>query len=239
MKIVYAAVEYFYICFRLCKQVVLACMRVLELRTALGFKMTDKSTSSKSPFSLPASVRGMKVLNRDAFTVDVSVTGLKVPVQSVAAVHRRYKHWLLKVPKLKPIAELSDDDIDRHSHRLFLFSPHYVRLDDAFGEGDRTFLSKNDVDLADILSYRIKLTYENFSYDDILDAILPEENAVGGFSIIGHIAHLNLRESLLEYKHIIGCLASYLLFFCFNVLYFLQNLYTCFDFVGRMYKLVV
>jgi len=201
-----ACLQYFCICFRLCKRLAFAYMRVLEVKTSLGYKMSDKSASSKNPFSLPASVRGMKVLNRDAFTVDVSVTGLKVPVQSVAVVRQRYKHWLLKVCKLPPIAELSDDDVDRHSHRLFLFSPHYVKMDGAFGEGDRSFLSENGVDLADVQLYRIKLTYENFSYDDVLDAVLPGENAVGGFSIIGHIAHLNLKENLLEYKHIIGCL---------------------------------
>jgi len=183
---------------------VFACMRVLK--NSFNFNMADKLTSSKSPFSLPASVRGMKVLNRDVFTVDVSVTGLKVPVHSIAVVRQRYKNWLLKVRKLQPIVELSDDDVDRHSHRLFLFSPHYVKSYDAFGEGDRTFLLKNGVDLAHTQLYRIKLTYENFSYDDILDAILPGESVVSGFSIIGHIAHLNLRENLLEYKHIIGCI---------------------------------
>ena len=167
--------------------------------------MSDKITSSRSPFSLPPSVRGMKVLDRDAFTASLSVTGLKVPVQSVGVVRQRYKHWLLKVRKLQPISELSDDVAVRHSHRLFLFSPNYVKQTDAFGEGDRTFLSKNGVDLADIQQYTINLTYENFSYDDVLDAILPEGTAVGGFSVIGHIAHLNLRDNLLEYKNVIGC----------------------------------
>jgi len=168
--------------------------------------MSDKSASSKGPFSLPHCVRGMKVLDRDAFTVNVSVTGLKVPFQSVAAVRQRYKHWLLKVPRLPPIAEPSDNDVDRHSHRLLLFSPNHVQLGNAFAEGDQAFLSKHGVNVADSQLYTVKLTYENFSYDDVLDAILPGENAVGGFSITGHIAHLNLKDNLLEYKNIIGCL---------------------------------
>ena len=187
-------------------------------------KMSDKSTSSRSLFSLPSSVRGMKVLEHDAFTVNVSVTGLKVPVKSVAVVRQRYKHWLLKVPKLQPIAELADNDVDRHTHRLFLFSPNCVQLDDAFGEGDRTFLSKIGVDLADIQQYTVKLTYENFSYDDVLDAVLPAENAVGGFSVIGHIAHINLKDNLLEYKNIIGCLSYYSVFFCCKFMFFFDIL---------------
>lgn len=166
--------------------------------------MSDNSTS-RSPFDLPPSVKGMKILDRDAFTVNVSVTGLKVPVQSVAAVRQRYKHWLLKVIRMQPIVELNDDDIDKHTHRLFLFSPNHVQLDDAFGEGDRAFLSQNGVNLAGIQQFTLKLTYENFSYSDVLDAVLPGENAVGGFSVIGHIAHLNLKDEQLEYKNIIGC----------------------------------
>jgi len=222
----------FCVCFRLCKALVSAYSRVLELKISVRYKMSDKSTSSKSFFSLPPSVRGMKVLDRDAFTVDASVMGLKVPTQSITAVQQRYKQWLLKVPRMQPIAELSDDDVDRRSHRLFLFSPHRVKSSDAFGEGDRTFLSKNGVVLADIQLYGIMLTYENFSYDDILDAILPGESAIGGFSIIGHIAHLNLRDNLLEYKHIIGrhwllfvFLLFYLLFF-FSVLLLSRTRYT-------------
>jgi len=160
----------------------------------------------------------MKVLDRDVFTASLSVTALKVPVQSVGVVRQRYKQWLLKVPKLQPITELCDSDADRQTHRLLLFSPDYVKLNDAFGEGDRTFLSKNGVDLADIRQYAIKLRYENFSYDDVLDAILPRDTAIGGFSVIGHIAHLNLKDNLLEYKNIIGSLLllfSPLFYICF------------------------
>ena len=177
---------------------------VLKLKSRFVDKMSDKTTSSESPFSLPPSVRGMKVLDRDAFTVTLSVAGLKVPVQSVGVVKQRYKNLLLKVPKLPPITELSDSDANRHTHRLCLFRPNYVKLVDAFGEGDQSFLSKNGIDLSDIQQHAIKLIYENFSYDDVLDAILPKNTAVGGFSIIGHIAHLNLRDNLLEYKNIIG-----------------------------------
>jgi len=177
--------------------------------------MSDKSVSTKSPFSLPTNIKGMKVLDRDAFTLSVNVTGMKVPVQSVAVVRQRYKHLLLKVPKLQPIAELRDDDVNRNTHRLFLFSPSQVQQAGAFTEGDRTFLSKNGVDLASIEQHSVKLGYDNFSYDDVLDAILPAQNAVGGYSIIGHIAHLNLRDNLLDYKHIIGC---FLLLFVYLLL---------------------
>ena len=179
-------------------------MYALKLKCPVLDKMSQKAAASETAFSIAPSVAGMKVLDRDAFTLNVLVTGVKVPMQSVGVVRRQYKQWLLKMPKLPPIAELSDSDADRQTHKLFLFSPNHVKSENDFDEVSRTFLSKKGVDLADIQQYTIKLTYENFKYDSILDAILPGENAVGGFSVIGHIAHLNLRDHLLEYKNIIG-----------------------------------
>jgi len=172
----------------------------------------------------------MKVLDREAFTVNVTLVGLKVPVQSVSVVRQRYKHWLLKVPKLHPIAELSDGDADRLSHRLFLFSPDHVKLADGFAADDRAFLEKNEISLLEIRSYTVKLTYENFSYDDVLDAILPTDKAIGGFSIIGHIAHLNLRDNLLEYKNIIGCI-FWLVFRLVSEWHFFLLLFQCIAFL--------
>jgi len=161
--------------------------------------------STETAFNLPSSIRGMKVLDRDAFTGSLSVVGLKVPVYSIEAVRKHYKHCLLKVPKFPPTRELPDSDPNRDTHRLLLFSPNYIKASDAFGEDDRTFLTENGVDLASVQQHDFKLSYENFTYDDVLDAVLPSGMAVGGYSVIGHIAHLNLKDDLLEYKHIIGC----------------------------------
>ena len=57
-----------------------------------------------------------------------------------------------------------------------------------------------------LLSVRIEsLTVENWTAGDILKAILPAgEEGVSGFSTIGHIVHLNLREHHEPYKAVIG-----------------------------------
>ncbi|POS87571.1 hypothetical protein EPUL_000868, partial [Erysiphe pulchra] len=58
-----------------------------------------------------------------------------------------------------------------------------------------------------VLSYDVKLDYDYWSYMDIMTSILPED-AQGeipvGFAIVGHIAHLNLREEYLSYKNLIA-----------------------------------
>ena len=53
--------------------------------------------------------------------------------------------------------------------------------------------------------YQLELNYEHFSTDHILTKVLPEGCEVpSAFETIGHIAHVNLREPLMEYKHVIG-----------------------------------
>lgn len=53
----------------------------------------------------------------------------------------------------------------------------------------------------------IDLDYDHWQVDDVLKSILPDElvaDSPAGFSMVGHIAHLNLRDEYLPYKHIIG-----------------------------------
>ncbi|KAK2624339.1 hypothetical protein QTJ16_006289 [Diplocarpon rosae] len=58
-----------------------------------------------------------------------------------------------------------------------------------------------------IIPYDLKLDYRYWTYHDIMTSILPED-AQGeipvGFAIVGHIAHLNLRDEYLPYKSVIA-----------------------------------
>ena len=178
-------------------------------KAAIFTNMNDHAsiTDANSPnsFSPPEDVRGMKNLNRDKFIQNVKVFGIKVPAGFVAVVSRRFKDSLLKIPKIKPIAELCDSDSLKDSHKLLLFNPTKLPSAESFRDTDKEFVAGHDVDITNTELYDLSLTYENWTYDQILSAILPENSdGVGGFSIIGHIAHLNLRQNLLEYKEIIG-----------------------------------
>lgn len=55
--------------------------------------------------------------------------------------------------------------------------------------------------------YELQLDYDYWTADEIIQAILPEkllEGSPTGFSMTGHVAHMNLNEEYLPYKHIIG-----------------------------------
>lgn len=61
--------------------------------------------------------------------------------------------------------------------------------------------------LLSVVPYTLQLDYKYWTYHDIISAILPpsvQEEIPSGFSQVGHVAHLNLREAYVPYKHLIA-----------------------------------
>ncbi|KAK3703996.1 tRNA(m(1)G37)methyltransferase [Vermiconidia calcicola] len=62
-------------------------------------------------------------------------------------------------------------------------------------------------DLISIIPYNLNLDYTYWPYHSIIASILPESlrsEIPSGFSQVGHVVHLNLREQYLPYKHLIA-----------------------------------
>lgn len=58
-----------------------------------------------------------------------------------------------------------------------------------------------------VIPYRLEVDYEYWSYMDIISSVLPEDaldEIPSGFNMVGHVAHLNLRDAYLPYKHLIA-----------------------------------
>jgi len=61
--------------------------------------------------------------------------------------------------------------------------------------------------LISVIPYDLHLDYTYWTYHDIMSSILPSNDQgeiPSGFSQVGHVAHLNLRDEYLKYKHIIA-----------------------------------
>lgn len=65
-----------------------------------------------------------------------------------------------------------------------------------------------------LIPFDIKLDYDYFTYSDIMNAIIPppdekvHDEIPTGFSQAGHVAHLNLRDRYLPYKHLIAAVLA-------------------------------
>lgn len=58
-----------------------------------------------------------------------------------------------------------------------------------------------------VIPYDLVLDYKYWTYHDIISALLPEDEQgeiPSGFSLVGHVAHLNLRDEYVKYKYLIA-----------------------------------
>lgn len=165
--------------------------------------MTDPDLGLYRP---PAAVRGMTVLERDAFTQTVVVPAIRIPTRALNRLVKSLKKVALQRPGLKRVV---DDDTDGGNettgeHRLLLLDPQRVESAESFGPEEAAALKALGVEPA-IRHYSLQLTYENLKSEEVLRAVLPEgQDVTSGFSRVGHIAHMNLRDHQLPYKNLIG-----------------------------------
>ncbi|XP_053836281.1 tRNA (guanine(37)-N1)-methyltransferase isoform X1 [Vidua macroura] len=144
-------------------------------------------------------VRGMTLLNREAFKRTVVVPALKVKKEIVHSVLKSLKQSVLQRPGLKRVVEDPEDE----DSRFVILDPHKVP-EFSLGESEQQALKQLNVH-PEVSKYHLELSYENFKSEEILRAVLPEgQEVTSGFSRVGHIAHLNLRDHQLPYRHLIG-----------------------------------
>ncbi|CZT42249.1 probable protein MET-10 [Rhynchosporium secalis] len=118
--------------------------------------------------------------------------------------------------------------LDKSKELMRLERIHNVRADpDSFlaGKGGKCLLLRPEVKPEDpstwsdalreavkaedvgVIPYDLKLDYNYWTYHDVMTSLLPED-AQGeipvGFAIVGHVAHLNLRDEYLPYKKVIA-----------------------------------
>ncbi|GBN12131.1 tRNA (guanine(37)-N1)-methyltransferase [Araneus ventricosus] len=151
----------------------------------------SQATSCITP---PVEVRGMKVLNRDAFSKEINVPYILVPVEKIRDAVKFLKPCFLKMPNLQPVQEDGEE-------KKILLHP------DLFDE-KLLYLQKvlNKLSLSGVLWTKINLSYDNWTTDHILKAVLPLDSTgnVSSFSIVGHVIHINLKPDLMDFKHLIG-----------------------------------
>uniref|UniRef100_A0A182JPT4 tRNA (guanine(37)-N1)-methyltransferase n=1 Tax=Anopheles christyi TaxID=43041 RepID=A0A182JPT4_9DIPT len=142
----------------------------------------------------PAAVRGMKQLDRSAFSKNIKVPHLLVPKdKNLNDICRSIKKYLLKMERYKPVIT--------EEYKITLHPLAVQKWEDL----SELNLEKQDISSEALIWQEIQLNYDNWKYDEIFKAVLPaDKEALSSFSKIGHIIHLNLKDHLLPYKELIG-----------------------------------
>ncbi|KAL5009334.1 hypothetical protein ScPMuIL_014915 [Solemya velum] len=161
--------------------------------------------TAKTVICPPDSVKGMTVLNRDAFNMKILIPSLILPSENTYNIRKKLKKSQVKLPNVKGVLDFPVDDEKHKTHKLFLLDPcRFSSLKD-FDDHDLESLQRYGVDLKSFNFHELEMKYENWSANEILRAVLPDEiDNVSGFSIIGHIAHFNLKADAMKYKSLIG-----------------------------------
>ncbi|KAJ2780053.1 tRNA(m(1)G37)methyltransferase [Coemansia javaensis] len=145
----------------------------------------------------PPSRRGMKELDRGAFSLTIPVVALRVPAKSIGKIRAELGGDILRIPKMRNVV----DDQASKTHKMVLLKPEITRLDEA---------SAQLVQLArenswEAVAHEVTVGYDHWTADEVLRAVLPDETqAPTSYEQVGHIAHMNLRDEYLEYKTLIG-----------------------------------
>ncbi|KAI1729469.1 met-10+ like-protein domain-containing protein [Ditylenchus destructor] len=157
--------------------------------------------------TLKFALQGMTKLDRSKFVKTLRMPYLKVPAQSVGKIvglPSILNNTIKKEEGLKPIM----DSADNKNEKLVLFNYDKLRQN-----GEETTRSKIVTELKAVIgdeapsefgTLEKEVMYEKWSVASCLKAVLPPGLEFKGFSQIGHIAHLNLKEEILPYRFVIG-----------------------------------
>ncbi|XP_039992718.1 tRNA (guanine(37)-N1)-methyltransferase [Xiphias gladius] len=149
----------------------------------------------------PPEVRGMTSLDKEAFTQTIRVPALRVPTGVLNKVIKSLRKSTIQRPGMPRVVQDTEESGD---FRLVLLDPYRVSLKSSFSEAEAEALRSFGV-AEELQYYELQLTYDNLKSEEVLEAVLPQgQDVTSGFSRVGHIAHMNLRDHQLPYKNLIG-----------------------------------
>ncbi len=177
-----------------------------------------KTNNSKMKLKFSPQVKGLKEIsdsNKSLFTVKMNVPALKVKKINYLQAKRLLKTFTFdSVVNCKRFQDLDESHSMYLSHKYILLDPDTFKvelLDDKTRKELLDLLDNNEINKFDssFEQLSIELDYSDFKFDDIMKAVIPDdllnENVnVKSYSVIGHIAHFNLRDKILDYKGLIG-----------------------------------
>ncbi|RPA89251.1 guanine(37)-N1-methyltransferase [Choiromyces venosus 120613-1] len=165
--------------------------------------MSNSSSGEMSRLFLPPINRAMRILDPSFFQKTIPLTAAHIlDGRNIPRVTRECAKDLLRIPRLRSI--ITQKDEAGKERKLLLMKPE-VKHDDLSTVQPKTreYVEGKIIKLE---PYTLHMKYENWNYEEIMNAILPEnlDEIPCAFTQAGHLAHLNLREQYLPYKHLIA-----------------------------------
>ncbi|KAH9838169.1 tRNA (guanine) methyltransferase Trm5 like protein [Teratosphaeria destructans] len=165
--------------------------------------------------------RGMRVLDRSKFIKVIPLRAARVfnnkDISRIRSELEKSKD-VLQQDRLANVHPDPDPELAKKGRRCILLRPELANAstNEHSMNGDAksipwphssTVIELVEKELISLIPYELKLHYDYWTYHDIMSAILPEDDQgeiPSGYNGVGHVAHLNLRDEYLKYKHLIA-----------------------------------
>lgn len=170
-------------------------------RLTLDMDLIINNFKKKIPIHCPPKdVKNMKIFNEKLFNKTIKVPVVKVQGQCVKKASIILAPFSLKMAHLSTI----QTDPQNENFKMILLDPEKIINYQALSQEDKNYLSKH-CNVTNFNEKEIDLTFENYTIDSIMKALFEEEKyRVTGWSVIGHILHVNLKPHVLPKKEMIG-----------------------------------
>ncbi|KAF2860786.1 hypothetical protein K470DRAFT_257571 [Piedraia hortae CBS 480.64] len=145
--------------------------------------------------------RGMRTLDRTKFSKCVPIRAARVfDSKNISSIRSELQKSqdALRLERIGSVYSDPDPKLARLGRKCILLKPDHH---------SPTVTELAQKELISVIPYDLQLDYSHWTYHDILTSLLPEvdqEEIPSGFSQVGHVAHLNIRDQYLPYKHIIA-----------------------------------
>ncbi|RZF39524.1 hypothetical protein LSTR_LSTR001045 [Laodelphax striatellus] len=170
-------------------------------------KPSDVSEDIKRTIRIPPEkCRGLKVIeDKSVFTKLTEVPCLVTCARNIGKLHNILRKYLIHLRNFKPVRQfINDDGVLDEQKRTILLDPDIIFSFDSFLDKEKEEMKNVGVTKDDFSFIKIEISYDNWLLNDLIKAVLPVNLNFSGFTVVGHIAHLNLREELLEYKYVLA-----------------------------------
>lgn len=132
--------------------------------------------------------------NLSLFEESIEHPALLIPARRASALRDELKHVLMSRPKTKNIYNYEHDKSLRK----------IVLKNDPNVYNDPVVKQVMETDGAKPCTFTLQTSYADWTAEQVLKKLLPVAEIPCAFEQVGHIAHVNLRDETLPFKHFVG-----------------------------------
>ncbi|KAG9508604.1 tRNA (guanine(37)-N1)-methyltransferase, partial [Fragariocoptes setiger] len=142
-------------------------------------------------------------LDRDRFTKTVQVTRLKTARRNLHIVRRLLRKYVYRIHNHKAFERTNKEQQDNTAY-IYL-DGGLVKTWDDLPNAVRQEFEEYGLTSCSLEPYDLRLGYDNMPADEIFKHLLPEgSEGISSFTSVGHLIHVNVRDELKPYRHLIG-----------------------------------